>query len=595
MRVRYAALIVAAGLAFLTLIPSAGLTQYPGGSSTPGGSTGGDSGYGGYGRSGSSRDPGTRFDWIARGETSIPLNDGRLNDYREPLAEWTKRTNFTGSALTKEQFVQFAQSPEYEAYRNRRMQGFGGRSMSPQGPSTTQTPQVTPTTPNGPVLIVIGGQQSPSSSTQSVQVNQSSSRGSYQSSGREAYEFSRRDNNGDGVLSYDEMSDTLKGEREQWDVNRDGVVSQEEYSAYFQAKTGGMGQSGWGQSGWGGDQSGWNQGGWGQQQQQASSNTPSDPDSPMKDPGALRNYRGSEQVLYIEVTGRKQGGTVWGTDIYTDDSLIAKAAVHSGVVKDGEKKVVKVTLLGPQNSFQGSERNEVKTNDYGPWERSFKIEATTGGKTPVYRAGKLPDNVPAWFKELDRDLDGQVALYEWKAKDKVVDEFRDLDRNGDGFVTFQEAVWSTTRPKPSGSALASNDPSKTGRSTNASGRGTTPETPSSSSRPFGFNPGGSQGTDPKTQGGQGGKDKDNKDNKSMSDRWFVSLSKGKDTITLSEVSGWMGGDKMREWAKKKGITTGTLTREQFNEYQEEQRKSMGQGGFGRPMGGGNGDNGSKQR
>ena len=34
-------------------------------------------------------------------------------------------------------------------------------------------------------------------------------------------------------------------------------------------------------------------------------------------------------------------------------------------------------------------------------------------KVVVLRAGKLPSNMPEWFKEYDLDADGQVALYEW--------------------------------------------------------------------------------------------------------------------------------------------------------------------------------------
>ena len=40
-------------------------------------------------------------------------------------------------------------------------------------------------------------------------------------------------------------------------------------------------------------------------------------------------------TLVCEVTGSSQG-TVWGTDLYTDDSSIPAAAVHAGVLKDGE-------------------------------------------------------------------------------------------------------------------------------------------------------------------------------------------------------------------------------------------------------------------
>src|SRR5438105_2074321 len=44
----------------------------------------------------------------------------------------------------------------------------------------------------------------------------------------------------------------------------------------------------------------------------------------------------------------------------------------------------------------------------------------------VYRAGKLPDKgLPSWFKQLDTDGDGQVALYEWRAAGKDIYEFKE--------------------------------------------------------------------------------------------------------------------------------------------------------------------------
>ena len=36
--------------------------------------------------------------------------------------------------------------------------------------------------------------------------------------------FRRLDRNGDGVLSADEMPDTLRNERFRWDANRDGAI-----------------------------------------------------------------------------------------------------------------------------------------------------------------------------------------------------------------------------------------------------------------------------------------------------------------------------------------------------------------------------------
>ena len=61
----------------------------------------------------------------------------------------------------------------------------------------------------------------------------------------------------------------------------------------------------------------------------------------------------------------------------------------------------------------------------------------------VYRVGKLPKELPAWFALMDEDKDGQVGLYEWKKSGKPVtgpDSFLAMDANGDGFLTVEEVL-----------------------------------------------------------------------------------------------------------------------------------------------------------
>lgn len=65
----------------------------------------------------------------------------------------------------------------------------------------------------------------------------------------------------------------------------------------------------------------------------------------------------------------------------------------------------------------------------------------------VYRPGKLPKELPSWFSDLDTDHDGQVALYEWKASGRSLEEFDGLDRNKDGFLTVDEVLRSVNKGK----------------------------------------------------------------------------------------------------------------------------------------------------
>jgi Ca2+-binding EF-hand superfamily protein len=72
----------------------------------------------------------------------------------------------------------------------------------------------------------------------------------------------------------------------------------------------------------------------------------------------------------------------------------------------------------------------------------------------VYRPGKLPKELPSWFTQLDTDNDGQVALYEWKASGKSLEEFDQLDRNKDGFLTVDEVLRSVNQGKENGDPSA---------------------------------------------------------------------------------------------------------------------------------------------
>jgi Ca2+-binding EF-hand superfamily protein len=47
-------------------------------------------------------------------------------------------------------------------------------------------------------------------------------------------------------------------------------------------------------------------------------------------------------------------------------------------------------------------------------------------------------NLPAWFKTLDTDGDGQVGLYEWRAGNRPLQEFMAMDLDGDGLLPPDE-------------------------------------------------------------------------------------------------------------------------------------------------------------
>jgi hypothetical protein len=96
------------------------------------------------------------------------------------------------------------------------------------------------------------------------------------------------------------------------------------------------------------------------------------------DPGYLHAVAGDiGKVWYFEVTGNNQGAT-WGTDVYTSDSHLAATAVHAGVLRAGQKGIVKVTILPGQNSYPSTTRNGITSHPWNWWGVSFKVERVIG-------------------------------------------------------------------------------------------------------------------------------------------------------------------------------------------------------------------------
>jgi hypothetical protein len=97
----------------------------------------------------------------------------------------------------------------------------------------------------------------------------------------------------------------------------------------------------------------------------------------LANPGNMTAYRGQNGTSFnVQVTA--SGGTVWGTDTYTDDSPVAVAALHAGLLLSGETGIVTVTILAGQASYLGTSRNGVSSNNYGSFPGSYSIAPYTG-------------------------------------------------------------------------------------------------------------------------------------------------------------------------------------------------------------------------
>lgn len=78
-------------------------------------------------------------------------------------------------------------------------------------------------------------------------------------------------------------------------------------------------------------------------------------------------------TYYFRVTGATDG-SVWGTDVYTGDSVLPVAAVHSGAVKPGETAVVRITVMPPLTHYQGSVRYGITSHDFGRFGAAYRVE-----------------------------------------------------------------------------------------------------------------------------------------------------------------------------------------------------------------------------
>jgi LCCL domain len=78
-------------------------------------------------------------------------------------------------------------------------------------------------------------------------------------------------------------------------------------------------------------------------------------------------------------------GSVWGSDIYTSDSSICTAAVHSGLINYQEGGTVTIELRPGRSIYGCSERNGVVTSPFGSYQHSFVFK-TPNTETVVREA-----------------------------------------------------------------------------------------------------------------------------------------------------------------------------------------------------------------
>ena len=137
----------------------------------------------------------------------------------------------------------------------------------------------------------------------------------------------------------------------------------------------------------------------------------------------MTTYRGQNGLLVnVTVTGSNNGGNIWGTDIYTDDSSLALAAVQTGYLTNNEVGTLIVEILPGQSSYTGTTRNGVSSLSYGTWAGSYQIVglapaftmepfshvAWTGGAVVLSAQVTARDSLLYQWKHDGSELDGQT-------------------------------------------------------------------------------------------------------------------------------------------------------------------------------------------
>jgi hypothetical protein len=88
--------------------------------------------------------------------------------------------------------------------------------------------------------------------------------------------------------------------------------------------------------------------------------------------GQIRGEIGTSALVNCP-PGCSNSGGLWGTDAYTADSGICRAAIHAGLITDAGGNVV-VTLDPGRPAYRGSVRNGTRSSDYGSYAKSFHLQ-----------------------------------------------------------------------------------------------------------------------------------------------------------------------------------------------------------------------------
>jgi len=86
---------------------------------------------------------------------------------------------------------------------------------------------------------------------------------------------------------------------------------------------------------------------------------------------AYNGQNGAQYTYTCPAFGTR--GAVWGTDVYTDDSSVCTAAVHTGQITLAGGGTVTIEIRPGEPAYTGSTRNRVTSSSYPAWDGSFVV------------------------------------------------------------------------------------------------------------------------------------------------------------------------------------------------------------------------------
>lgn len=85
----------------------------------------------------------------------------------------------------------------------------------------------------------------------------------------------------------------------------------------------------------------------------------------------FKGEKGQTYTFRCPAEGTAQ--TIYGSDIYTDDSSICTAAVHVGLITLERGGTVTIEIRHGRSTYGSTTRHGIKSNNWGEYGRSFLI------------------------------------------------------------------------------------------------------------------------------------------------------------------------------------------------------------------------------